>query len=107
MFARQGVEAKRLALNMDQVERYRPPPNFAKETDTRYSAYVKNYGPECWELDALDPAVIADLIRNEIEGMVDFAAWNAAMVEESVNRARLANASQNWTLVEKFLGGVA
>jgi hypothetical protein len=53
MFARRGVEARRLALNMDQVERYRPPPNFAKETDTRYPAYVKDFGERCWELDAL------------------------------------------------------
>jgi hypothetical protein len=53
MFARRGVEARRLALNMDQVERYRPPPNFAKETDTRYPACVKDFGERCWELDAL------------------------------------------------------
>jgi hypothetical protein len=40
MFARQGVEVRRLALNMEQIERYRPPPNFAKETDSRYAAYM-------------------------------------------------------------------
>ena len=78
MFARRGVEVRRLALNMDQVERYRPPPNFAKESDTRYPAYVKNFGERCWELDALDPIVVAALIRAEVEGLIDADAWNTA-----------------------------
>jgi hypothetical protein len=105
MFARRGVEVRRLALNMDQVDRYRPPPNFAKETDSRYSAYVQKFGAECWELDALNPAVIADLIRSEVEGMIDGEAWNAAKDEEAANRALLSAASENWAEVENFLGG--
>ena len=75
MFARHDVEVRRLALNMDQVEHYRPPPNFAKETDTRFAAYAAKFGLECWELDALNPTVIANLIRNEVERMIDVAAW--------------------------------
>jgi hypothetical protein len=52
-YSRQDVEVRRLALNMDQVERYAPPPNYAKETDSRYAAYVRDYSTtECWELDA-------------------------------------------------------
>ena len=60
-----------IALNIDQVRAYNPPPNFAKEDDSRYAAYVAQYGEECWELDALSPAVIADLIREQIEAMID------------------------------------
>jgi hypothetical protein len=40
----------------------------AKETDTRFGAYAKQFGRQCWELDALDPTVIADLIRSEVVG---------------------------------------
>jgi hypothetical protein len=104
MFARHDVEVRRLALNMDQVEHYAPPPNFAKETDSRYVAYVRQFGTtECWELDALNPSVIADLIGDEIEALVDHAAWNAALAEEAENRSTLAKASENWAKVEKFL----
>jgi hypothetical protein len=103
MFARQGVEVRRLALNMDQVRRYRPPPNFAKESDTRYAAYARQFGPQCWELDALDPTVIADLIRAEIEGLIDAEAWNSAKVQEDVNRLVLGKASRNWATVETLL----
>jgi hypothetical protein len=57
LFARSGVEVRRLALNWDQVQQYRPPPNPAKETDSRCAGYVAEYGHESWELDALDPKV--------------------------------------------------
>ena len=57
----------------------------------------------CWELDALDPTVIADLIRAELESLIDAAAWNSVKAEEDANRAVLADASQNWALVQTFL----
>jgi hypothetical protein len=105
LFARGHVQVRRLALNMDQVQRYSPPPNPAKESDTRYDAYAKQFGPNCWELDALDPTIIADLIRVEIEGLIDDAAWNWAKAQEDANRAKLDDAAANWALVENMLGG--
>ncbi len=89
---------------MDQIDRFRPPPNFAKETDSRYAAYAEKFGAECWELDALDPAVIAELIRGEVEGMIDAEVWNAAKAEEAANRALFEATSGNWASVENFLG---
>jgi len=49
------LELRRLALNMDQVELYGPPPNPAKLTDSRCEAYMEEHGNESWELDALEP----------------------------------------------------
>ena len=103
MFARRSVEVRRLALNIDQIEHYRPPPNFAKETDSRFAAYVAEFGEECWELDALDPTVLADLIRTEVEGLIDVETWNSALAQERANRAVLNDVSQNWSKVENFL----
>jgi hypothetical protein len=106
MFAGELVEVRRLALNIDQVERL--PPNPAKETDSRYAGYVEEFGRECWELDALDPAVIADLIRIEIDGLIDAAVWESALAKEQRNRDLLAMVSGNWAKVENLLrdGGV-
>jgi hypothetical protein len=103
LFARHRVEVRRLALNMDQIERHRPPPNFAKEADTRFAAYAKQFGENCWELDALDPTVIADLIRTEVEKLIDADAWDAAEALEAENRALLETASNKWALVENML----
>ena len=82
-----------------------PPPNFAKETDTRFAAYAKDFGANCWELDALDPTVIAELIRTEITGLINQEAWNEALAEEAANRALLGTVSENWALVENFVEG--
>ena len=93
LFARGDVEVRRIALNLDQVELYRPPPNPAKETDSRYAAYARQFGTECWELDALGPDVIARLIRAELVGLIDDVAWNSAMAAEEENRTVLMKAA--------------
>ena len=72
---RAPIVVKRLALNYDQVEKYNPPPNPAKSTDTRYSSYIKEYGHESWELDALEPKVISDLIEKNIVDLMAPVKW--------------------------------
>ena len=68
-------EVRRLALNMDQVEQYNPPPNPAKQTDSRFDDYAELYGEDSWELDALEPAVINELIREEVDDIRDPDQW--------------------------------
>lgn len=55
MFSHRNVEVKRLALNMDQIEEYDPPPNPAKLTDPRAIEYIQIHGNSSWELDSLEP----------------------------------------------------
>jgi hypothetical protein len=106
LYARRPVEVRRVALAMDQVRHHNPPPNFAKEADTRFNGYVKQFGTrECWELDALSPTVIADLIRTEIEQLIDWQQWDAARAEEERGRKLLRAAAKNWTKVRKLLRG--
>jgi hypothetical protein len=91
LYAGEPIEVRRIALNMSQVELYRPPPNFAKETDANIGKYRREFGTnECWELDALAPAVIARLIREEIEDMIDEKLWEAAASKEQRNRKTLS-----------------
>lgn len=90
------VPIKRIALNYDQIEMYDPPPNFAKQTDSRTPAYVKKYGPKSWELDALDPDVLADLIRAEINNLVDRPRWEAIEEREGEYQAQLKQVGDCW-----------
>ena len=69
------TEVRRIALNMDQINEYDPPPNPAKVTDARFRNYQLEYGDESWELDALEPQVLVDLIREMIGEYVDDDAW--------------------------------
>jgi hypothetical protein len=69
------IEVRRLALNMDQVRKYNPPPNPAKSTDSRFAGYLSKFGDESWELDALEPKVIAELIRRNVVDLRDADLW--------------------------------
>lgn len=89
VFAGTPVQVLRIALNMPQVERYRPPPNPAKITDSRFETYRRQYGDTSWELDALAPEVIQDLIREAVMAFRDNSLWELSLAEENLDRARL------------------
>jgi len=91
-----GTEFTRIALNMDQVERYKPPPNPAKVTDSRCSAYVEEYGDESWELDALEPAVINDLITEVVEARRNDDVYEEDCARRAGVKARLTKLGAGW-----------
>ena len=93
MFAGQEIEVRRIALNINQIDQRdessrvigRLPPNFAKENDSRYAAYVRQFGTtDCWELDALAPNVIAGLVRAELNSLIDHDAWDGALAARTI-----------------------
>lgn len=79
----------RIALNMDQVQQYEPPPNPAKITDSRAAGYIEEFGEESWELDALEPEVLAELIRSEVLDYRDQDAYDEQMQKEEDYKDRL------------------
>jgi hypothetical protein len=102
LYARRRIVVRRIALTLTQARRL--PPNTAKEDDSRYDAYVEQFGTtDCWELDALPPNVLVDLIRTNVEQLIDADAWDAALRREAHNRKLLDRAADNWTEVEKLL----
>jgi hypothetical protein len=89
-YAGYPVKVKRVLLNIGQVRRYRLPPNFTKESDPNTGNYHSQFGTdECWELDALAPDVIARILDNEIEKLVDQKKWAAAERKERRNKKSL------------------
>lgn len=98
-----GIELKRLALNMDQVEHFKPPPNPAKLTDSRAEVYIREFGNDSWELDALDPAVIVELVRRSIQKLIDKEQWDKDAKRLKVERSLLNKAAKNWDEVAEFL----
>lgn len=95
-------EVRRIALNMNQVRQYSPPPNPAKLSDSRaqWSAnafgYIGQFGDESWELDALEPSAIAGLIRAEIENTIDHDAWAEELRIEEEQREKLQEVADNF-----------
>lgn len=90
----------RIALNMDQIDQYNPPPNPTKITDSRADAYISEFGNECWELDALQPEVIDRLIHAEVSSVLDMVQFNAMKQKEKDARKLLVNISSHWKEIE-------
>lgn len=80
---------KRVALNMDQIQRHAPPPNPAKATDTRFEDYRKQFGSESWELDALSPSTLTGLVEAEIDSVIDVNKWADTKNEIAADRKQL------------------
>lgn len=84
-----SIEVRRIALNMDQIRELDPPPNPTKFTDSRAMGYALKYGRHSWELDALEPSYIENLISTELEGLVDHELWGIALAREQPGKDAL------------------
>lgn len=104
MFAETPVEVKRIALTMDQIDEYNPPPNPAKMTDSRFADYSEKYGDESWELDALKPQMLVSLIDNEIRHVLDDELFNEQVEREEEGREAFDRVADRWDEIADFLG---
>lgn len=86
---------KRLALNIDQVETYKLPPNAAKFKDTRAKKYISKYGKNSWELDALEPGIISDLVKANVLAVRDEEIWSESCKIEKKHKETLFEAAVN------------
>lgn len=87
---------ERVALTMDQVHEYNPPPNPAKVTDSRYAVYVEQYGDESWELDALEPTKFRELVMASLAGVRDQAQWDKDAKRRETVRKQLQEIGKEW-----------
>lgn len=78
-----SITLERIALTLDQIEAQSPPPNPAKTTDARFKDYRRKYGNESWELDALTPAYLNNLVKTWIEEYIEKDEW--AVVANQIN----------------------
>jgi len=86
---------------MDQVREHDPPPDFAKPTDSRSQGYVAEYGDDAWELDALEPKIIIELIRGVIKHIVDDEVWDTSVAKQEEEREQLRYVADNWDDIDK------
>lgn len=84
-----NLNVMRIALNMNQVEHWNPPPNPAKETDSRFADYRARYGETSWELDAVEPQTLATLVQDSIEVLIDDETWQETLQKERGMREEL------------------
>lgn len=98
-----STKVQRIALNRDQIDQYNPPPNPAKLTDSRVGGYMALYGSSSWELDALNPDTLADLITGEIDRHMDPDLYERRVEYQQEGRDQLGRVSEHWDAVVEFL----
>jgi hypothetical protein len=87
---------QRIALNMDQVDEKGLPENPAKTTDSRFAQYAERFGESSWELDALEPQYLVDLVRKHAEEFIDQDAWAAKEAEIAAVKEKLSWVAENF-----------
>lgn len=75
------AKVKRIALTYIQVRQFGLEPMPTKISDSRWREYSLQYGNQCWELDALPPNELQNIIRDSIKGHIDVSRWNKTFKE--------------------------
>ena len=91
LFDSGNLVVQKVALTMTQVGMYKPPPNPTKLTDSRAKEFIKQYGRESWEVDALPPNVLTKLIEAEFKALIDLELMDAVKAEEQRQRDELTD----------------
>lgn len=95
-FAQTPVTVVRVALNMDQIEKYNPPENPTKLTDSRAESYIQKFGHSCWELDALEPRVLVELVTDEVNHWTDGKLLEEREKVQNKHRDSLMKFAHEW-----------
>jgi hypothetical protein len=97
---------ERAALNMEQIEEHDPPPNPAKEADSRFAAYIAKYGDNSWELDALNPTTLDDIITDIVERYLDRDLFEDRMRQQQEEKRVLAQIEEHYNeIASKYTNG--
>lgn len=80
-----------IALTEHQIRMYNPPPNPAKITDPRAAHFIKTYGASSWEVDALRPEVLSDILEKHIMNNMDIEEYNKILEQEKADITRITN----------------
>lgn len=89
------VEIRKLAITPDQVAQYNPPPNPAKMSDSRARKFVAIHGANSYEVDALPPDVLAQLINDAVDEYEDDGLMQPILAQEERDKALLREAGRD------------
>lgn len=78
-----------IGLTMKQIKKYKLPPNPTKVTDSRSDSYVKEFGTQCWEVDALNPETLTEVVETNILSRIDLDAYHEVLEQERNDIAKL------------------
>lgn len=78
-----------VALTKSQIKKYNLPPNPAKVSDPRAKWYIEEHGKISWEVDAMKPQVMREIVEAEIQNHIDIDKYNAWIDKEKKEKQAL------------------
>ncbi len=90
-----GLTTRRVALTAEQVDRYALPPAPGKASDSRASGFEEHHGVRI-ELEALAPTDLRDMLKAEIDLLVDDRLVSVEREREETERRLLAELAHSW-----------
>lgn len=94
-FENGAFKVMQVGLTMKQIKQYAPPENPAKLDDPRAAEYVAKFGPVSWEVDALKPQVIIDIVRAFVLKYLDNDLFQKMLRKEERHKKYLREATDN------------
>lgn len=83
------LQVIKIGITKPQIKQYNPPPNPAKRTDSRSKAFIAEHGASSWEVDALPPEVLEQIVTYEIESRLDMDMMNEIIERENEHKQAL------------------
>lgn len=72
-----------IGLTMQQIKKYKLPPNPTKLSDSRSDKYVEQFGEICWEVDALKPQILTQIVETNVENQINIALFERVLKTEA------------------------
>jgi hypothetical protein len=96
------IEFRRIALTAEQTA---PLPSFSveeKRADKRYAWFKRTFGDRCWELDAMDPRQLRDLVETEINALIDRPLWEQQESLEAREKQSIELQLRSWAIFQSL-----
>ena len=90
------VNLDRIALTREQTDGLPSFPASDKRKDPRFRWFIREFGDQCWELDALDPNDLRTLVEKAIREWIEPIAWARCVTVEKAERASLRTVLDSW-----------
>jgi hypothetical protein len=87
---------RRIALTREQVRDLPSFPATDKHKDPRYGWFVRSYGRQCWELDAMDPNDLRACVKREIKKQIERVAWKRCEIINAAEQDSLRSVLRRW-----------
>lgn len=84
-----------LVLEELSMNKYNLPPNPAKVSDPRAKWYISEYGNTSWEVDAMKPQIMRQIVEKEILKHIDMEKYNNWIYREEKEKKALREFGNN------------